>query len=63
MTVRDLWCLELCVFASGCCIDPEANAELGNIITYEGNRVCVDSTQRDIAWSGKICGRLCTKEK
>ena len=48
---------------SGCCIDTESNAALGNIITYERGRVCVDSRQRGLASSGKICGRPCSKEK
>ena len=50
------------IVLNGCCIDPEANLEVGNIITYEGNRVCADSTHRGLASSGKICGRICPKE-
>ena len=55
------WML-LCVLVSGCCIDPDRNAEMGNIITYEGNKVCVDSGQRELEASAKICGRVCPKE-
>ena len=56
-----LWVLCVVVL-SGCCIDPEVNAELGNIITYERGKVCADSTQRtDIVSKGKICGRICSK--
>lgn len=53
----------LCILVSGCCIDPDRNAAMGNIITYEGNRVCTDSTQRGLNNAVKICGRLCPKEK
>ena len=55
--------LFIAVLVSGCCIDAERNTELGNIITYKGNKVCVDSTQRGLAASAKICGRPCAKEE
>ena len=57
------WTLLVMLGISGCCLDAERNAALGNIITYEHGKVCVDSSQRGLASSGKICGRPCSKEK
>lgn len=59
---RCLTALLMVAWLSGCCIDPEANARKGNIITYENGKVCTDSTQRGLSSSAKICAPICKRD-
>jgi hypothetical protein len=53
--------LFVCVvpWLGGCwlCLDVEENIRVGNIVTYERGRVCVDSTHRGLSSSAKLCFR------
>ena len=46
----------------GCCQDADSiasNMQLGNVVTFERGRVCVDSTERGLSFSAKVCSRRC----
>ncbi len=54
--------IALLLALGGCCLDEEAieeNIALGNTVSYEDGRICVDSRGRDIPSKAKICAPRC----